>query len=171
MARRPVIEAPDPRLRRRSRPVTDYGTELERLADDLIDTLHASSSAIGLSAPQVDDPRRVLVMDLSEDRCSPRVFVNPEILRRAGLGRVEESCLSMPDTTVWVWRSTRVLVRANDVKGNSFETTLDGLSAVILQHEMDHFAGKLLVDHMGFFRRRRWKRSHPEGNRSPVPAS
>ncbi|MGF1507987.1 MAG: peptide deformylase [Myxococcota bacterium] len=158
MPQRTILEVPDPRLRLPATPVEDFDESLKTLVADLIDTLHHSGTAIGLCAPQVADPRRVLVMDLSSRRCEPQVYINPVIQSRARFTFAEESCLSVPGVLVNVWRATRVLVQAQDPTGAPFERELDGLHAVCLQHEMDHFAGKLLVDRMWFLQRLRFNR-------------
>jgi peptide deformylase len=151
-----IIEYPDQRLRSASVPVVDFDAGIGGLVDDLVDTLHASN-AIALCAPQIDDGRQVLVMDLSGDRSRPEHYINPRILERSQYGIVEESCLSVPGVVVNVLRATRVRVSAFDLAGSVFERELAGLEAVCLQHEMDHFSGKLLVDRLNWFRRRRLK--------------
>ncbi len=149
-----ILEYPDTRLRTPALPVADFGAGIGGLVDDLVDTLHATS-AIGLSAPQLDDSRQVLVMDLSAERSRPEVYINPRVLARARFGLVEERCLSVPGVAVNVLRATRIQVRAVDVDGIEFERELSGMHAVCLQHEMDHFDGKILVDRLNWFRRRR----------------
>lgn len=158
MAQLTILEYPDERLRRPAKPVTAFDNDLDRLIDDLADTLYATETAIGLCAPQVDDGRQVLVMDLSPDRSDLQVYINPKITARALFGLVEESCLSIPGEVVNVWRATQLLVRAQDRTGAVFERELHRMHAVCLQHEMDHFKGKLLVDRMSFIRRFRFKR-------------
>lgn len=160
MTVRSVLRYPDPRLREKAAPVIDFDGSVRSLVDDLFDTLYSTESAIGLCAPQVNDPRQILVMDLSKTRDEPQVFINPKVTARALWGFVEESCLSVPDTKVNVLRATAIRVQAQDPDGQPFETELERLYAVVLQHEMDHFAGKLLVDKMSFFRRFRFKRQH-----------
>jgi peptide deformylase len=160
MAQREVLVYPDPRLRTISEPVVDFDAALSQRVDDLLDTLYATRSAIGLSAPQLGDASQVLVMDLSRDRSEPQVYINPRITGRARYGFVEESCLSVPEQLVNVWRATQVRVVAQDRSGRQFERELDQLAAVCLQHEMDHFKGKLLVDRMSFLRRYRYRRTH-----------
>ncbi len=152
MARREILEVPDARLRRTARPVTVFDRDLARLAEDLIDTLHATAG-IGLSAPQLGDPRRVLVMDLSGDASAPQLYVNPEILAASTYGLVEESCLSVPGVVANVVRATELRVRARDGQGQAFERDLSGMEAVCLQHEMDHLEGKLFVDRLSLPRR------------------
>ncbi len=147
-----IIEYPDPRLRLEAEPVTLFDHSVDTLVNDLFATMYASR-AIGLSAPQADDRRQILVMDLSGNASEPQVFVNPQIVDSALPGITEEGCLSVPGITARVLRATRVKVRAQDIRGDHFERELEGMHAVCLQHEMDHFAGKLLVDHISFLRR------------------
>lgn len=154
MARLEILEYPDERLRLHAQAVTVFDDNLAQLIDDLLETLHGSQ-AIGLCAPQANDQRQVLVMDLSGNASAPQVYVNPEILSRSRLGIVQESCLSVPGVVVNVVRATHVCVRAQDRRGETFGRVLEGMDAVCLQHEMDHFKGKLLADRLWFFRRRR----------------
>lgn len=152
MAQLQILEYPDPRLRQRSAPVTVFDAELARLVDDLVETLQATGG-IGLCAPQTGDFRQVLVVDLSGKAADPQVYINPEILSSDVLGLVEESCLSVPDVVGNVIRATQLRVRAQDSSGQAFERDLDGMHAVCLQHEMDHFSGKLFIDRLSIFRR------------------
>jgi peptide deformylase len=154
MARLQILEYPDPRLRQRSEPVTEFDGDVGRLIEDLFDTLYATKG-IGLSAPQVGISRRVLVMDLSGSASEPQVYVNPDILTTGALGLVEESCLSVPGVVGNVVRATQLWVRAHDASGQAFERDLEDMHAVCLQHEMDHLAGRLFIDHLSFFRRLR----------------
>jgi peptide deformylase len=153
--KRAIIEYPDPRLARVCAPVELFDDELQRLIQDMRDTI---GTALGLSACQVGENRRLLLLNFVDDPSVPEVFVNPELAVRAGLGFVEESCLSVPGQKVNVWRATFVRVRAQDAHGAPFEADLRGLAAVCLQHEMDHLDGKLIVDHMNFVRRYRFAR-------------
>lgn len=152
MARLQVIEYPDSRLRLSAEPVMHFDADLARLAADLIETLH-DSGAIGLSAPQVNAQLQLLVMDLSGNQSDPQIYINPEILERSKTGLVEESCLSLPGVVVNAFRPTQVRVRAQDAEGATFERELEGMPAVCLQHEMDHFDGRLLLDRVSFIRR------------------
>lgn len=152
MARLAILEYPDPRLRLPSAPVAAFDASLDRLIDDLLETLYATNS-IGLSAPQADDRRQVLVADLSADRSAPCIYVNPEVLSSAKPGFVEERCLSVPGVVASIWRPTHLRVRARDRSGEPFERELDGMDAVCVHHEMDHLAGKLFVDRMSAVRR------------------
>lgn len=154
MAVREILVYPDPRLRELSRPVARFDARIDRLVTDLVDTLHASKS-VGLSAPQIDVREQVLVMDHSADGSEPEVFINPAILLRRRYGLVEERCLSVPDVTAFVLRATEIVVRAQNVGGEAFERELSGMPAVCLQHEIDHFDGRLVADRVNWFRRRR----------------
>ncbi|MCR9221946.1 MAG: peptide deformylase [Alphaproteobacteria bacterium] len=153
MTRRAILEDPDPRLRLPSEPVDRFDASLAQLVEDLCDTLYAGS-AIGLSAPQIDDRRRVLVMDLSRQRTAPQVFVNPTILSRgAARGLVEESCLSLPGVSAKVMRAVQLRAAARDAAGRPFERDLADMEAVCLQHEMDHLDGVLFTDRLSLLRR------------------
>jgi peptide deformylase len=148
----PLIEYPDLRLRRSAALVTEFDESLARLADDLLETLYASGG-IGLAATQVGDERQVLVMDLSDDRSQPQVFVNPQVRLGHEKCMVEESCLSLPGIVGNVARVSRLIVRAHDTAGQTFERELEGMHAVCMQHEMDHLAGTLFIDRLPFARR------------------
>ncbi len=156
MARLTILEHPDPRLRMESHAVLAFDGSLARLVDDLFETLYATSG-IGLSAPQAGVLQQVVVADLSDDASAPEVYVNPELLSRAGLGLVEESCLSVPGVVGNVIRAARIRIRAHDRAGEMFERDLEGMHAVCLQHEMDHLKGKLFIDRLSIFRRLRMR--------------
>ncbi len=152
MADRTILEYPDARLRAAASPVECFDADLRALVGDLVDTLHAKC-ALGLCAPQLGAPLQVLAIDLSEDQSEPQVFINPEVISATAWGLVEESCLSVPDVVTNVWRATQILVRARDVDGEPFERHLKMMEAVCVQHEIDHFSGKLLVDRLWFWQR------------------
>lgn len=158
MARLPILEYPDPRLRLRSLPVEHFDEALHRLVDDLFDTLY-DTPGIGLSAPQTGALLRVLVTDLSGTASDPHVYVNPEILESGVPGLVEESCLSIPGVSGNVIRATRLTVRAMDREGVPFQRELEGMDAVCMQHEVDHLEGRLFIDRLSLFRRIRLKAS------------
>lgn len=154
MARPPIIEYPDPRLRLRAQPVSAFDATLARLVDDLLETLYATGG-IGLSAPQAAIRGQVLVMDLSGNASAPQVYINPEILSSAVPALVEESCLSVPGVVGNLVRATRLRVRAQDPAGEVLERDLEDMHAVCLQHEMDHLSGRLFIDHPSLVRRLR----------------
>jgi peptide deformylase len=154
MALRTILEYPDPRLRTKAEPVTEFGAELGRLVDDLFDTMYAAPG-IGLAATQVDAHQRVIVADVSAERDQPLVLINPQILIREGVSSVEEGCLSVPDIFEEVTRAERVRVRAQDRAGQVFERDFEDILAVCVQHELDHLEGKLFVDYLSDLRRER----------------
>ena len=154
MAIRTILEFPDQRLRTRAQPVTVFDAELGRLIDDMFESMYAAPG-IGLAATQVDVHKRVLVIDISEARNEPLVFVNPEILAREGVAETEEGCLSVPGIFDQVERAEKVRVRAQDRTGAFFEQEYRGTLAVCIQHEMDHLEGKLFVDYLSDLKRQR----------------
>ena len=149
-----VLHFPDPRLRRKARPVDAVTDATRRLADDMLETMYAEHG-IGLAAVQVNVAQRVVVIDLSEERDRPLVLINPEILEAAGEEEMDEGCLSVPGHTAPVRRSERVRVRALDRDGKAFVLDADGLLAVCIQHELDHLNGKLFVDYLSPLKRER----------------
>ena len=154
MSTLPIITLPDPKLRLVSAPVETVDAELLKLADDMLETMY-DAPGIGLAATQVDYHKRLIVMDVSEDKKQPMVFINPEILAAEGTGTGEEGCLSVPGIFDEVKRAAKIRARAQDATGKSFEIDLDGLAAVCLQHEMDHLEGKLFVDYLSDLKRER----------------
>lgn len=166
MAVIPVIEYPDNRLRQQSLQVENFDESLLDSVGHFFETLY-TSGGIGLSAPQLADFRRILVMDLSEDRSAPEVFVNPQIVAGARPAWVEESCLSVPGVVGNVVRDTRIRVRARDQFGGEFERDLEDMHAVCLQHELDHLDGTLFVDRLPLLHRLKFRLSQRLGARKP----
>ncbi|SFD33890.1 peptide deformylase [Thiohalospira halophila DSM 15071] len=154
MALLPVLHFPDPRLRTVAEPVTEVDDAIRQLIDDLFETMY-EAPGIGLAATQVDVHKRVLVIDTSESRDDPKAFINPEIIQRDGIETMEEGCLSVPGIYEKVERADHVRVRTLDRDGQTREEDLEGLTAVCLQHEMDHLEGKLFVDYLSELKRNR----------------
>jgi peptide deformylase len=154
MAQLAILEYPDPRLRTKAAPVTVFDAALKQRVADMFETMYAAPG-IGLAATQVDWHYRLLVIDISETKDQPLVLINPEILEREGQASGEEGCLSVPGIYDDVPRAARVRVRAQDVDGRTFESDLDGMLAVCVQHEMDHLEGKLFVDYLSELKRQR----------------
>ncbi len=152
MAKLPILEFPDPRLRTVAKPVDKVDAGLRQLIDDMFETMYAAPG-IGLAATQVDVHLRLLVLDVSEDKGRPMVFINPEILSAEGHQVYQEGCLSVPGIYADVTRANTVRVRALDRDGTAFELEADGLLAVCIQHEMDHLAGKVFVDYLSPLKR------------------
>lgn len=157
MALLPILEFPDPRLRTVAKPVQTVDDTIRQLVDDLLETMYAAPG-IGLAATQCDRHVRVLVLDVSEDQSEPHVFINPTLEpvddQRKGY---DEGCLSVPGFYERVERPDRIRVRALDRDGQPFETMVDGLMSVCLQHEIDHLDGKLFVDYLSPLKRQRIK--------------
>lgn len=146
---------PDPRLRTPCEPVVEFDKALESLVKDMADTMY-DAPGIGLSAIQINVHKRVIVMDVSESRNQLQVFVNPEITDlNQGMREVEEGCLSVPGFFVPVKRPEKVLVKAQDIQGNHFELEADEMTAVCIQHEVDHLDGKVFVDYLSRMKRER----------------
>ena len=159
MAKLPILEYPDPRLRIRAERVTKVDAEVVRLIDDLLETMY-DAQGIGLAATQVDRHLRVLVIDISEARNEPCCLVNPEIVAAEGATSSDEGCLSVPEYYDAVERAERIRVRALNRDGEEFEFDANGLLAICIQHEMDHLDGKLFVDYLSEMKRQRLKKRY-----------
>ena len=155
MAQLTILRYPDPRLHTVARPVAAVDVRIRRLVDDLLETMYAADG-VGLAATQVDVHERVIVMDTSEQHDQPVVLINPDIIRRSDeLQLAEEGCLSVPLVYDRVQRHARVTVRALGRDGQPFEMDAEGLSAVCVQHEMDHLLGKVFVEYLSALKRDR----------------
>ncbi|HPE78862.1 MAG: peptide deformylase [Sedimenticolaceae bacterium] len=149
-----ILHFPDARLRNVAKPVATVDDSVRRLIDDMFETMYAAPG-IGLAAIQVNEARRVIVVDTTEDRSQPLALVNPEILSKDGVEEMDEGCLSVPGVYETVQRAERIRVRALDRSGEPFEMDCDGLLAVCIQHEIDHLDGKLFVDYLSSLKRQR----------------
>jgi len=154
MARLNVLHYPDSRLRKLALPVETVDASIRNLVADMLETMYAAPG-IGLAATQVNVQKRVVVMDLSEEKSQPWVFINPTVLARAGESEHEEGCLSVPGFYETVRRAEQVRVSALDLDGEPFELEAHGLLAVCIQHEIDHLDGKLFVDYLSTLKRDR----------------
>ena len=147
MALLPILRFPHPPLHRKATPVDLVDDSVRRLIADMAETMY-EAPGIGLAATQVDVHKRIIVIDVSEDKSKLLAFINPEILERSGEQVCEEGCLSVPGIYEKVSRSERVRVRALDPQGKSFTLEAEGLLAVCVQHEIDHLEGKVFVEHL-----------------------
>lgn len=155
MALLPILNFPDPRLRTKAKPVEVVDDQIRTLAADMLETMYAAPG-IGLAASQVDRHIQLIVMDLSEEKNQPMVFINPRITPLTeDTQPYEEGCLSVPQIFDKVERPARVKIEALDLDGKTFTLEADGLLAVCIQHEMDHLAGKLFVDYLSPLKRQR----------------
>ena len=157
MALLPILRYPDPRLHTVALPVGEVDERLRKLVDDMLETMY-DAEGVGLAATQVDVHERVIVMDTSETRDQPRVLINPEIVARSTEMHVgDEGCLSVPTVYEEVQRHARVTVRALGRDGQAYELQAEGLTAVCVQHEMDHLVGKVFVEYLSPLKRDRIK--------------
>jgi len=157
MSQLQILRYPDPRLYTVAKPVAEVTDEIRALADDMIKIMY-EADGVGLAATQVDRHIRLIVMDTSETHDQPRVLINPELVTGSDdwiLG--EEGCLSVPQIYEKVERHARVRVRALDRDGHPYEFDAEGLTAVCVQHEMDHLMGKVFVDYLSPLKRDRIK--------------
>ena len=154
MALLPILEYPDPRLKKVAAPVAAVTADIRKLVRDMAETMYAAPG-VGLAATQVNVHKRVLVMDISDHKDELRVFINPELLMAEGEAECEEGCLSVPGYYDKVTRAARIRVRAQDERGETFELDADGMLAVCIQHEMDHLQGKVFVEYLSPLKRAR----------------
>lgn len=148
MAALTILRYPDPRLHRVAEPIREVDDRIRRLAADMAETMYAAPG-VGLAATQVDEPVRLVVIDVSDARDELLVFVNPEIVTASDERKLhEEGCLSVPGIYDDVERPVRVTVRALDLRGQPFELAAEGLLAVCIQHEIDHLDGKVFVQYL-----------------------
>ncbi|MBM7062664.1 peptide deformylase [Pseudomonas sp. UL073] len=153
-----ILEFPDPRLRTIAKPVEVVDDALRQLVDDMFETMY-DAPGIGLAATQVNVHKRVVVMDLSEDKSEPRVFINPEFeALTEDMDQYQEGCLSVPGFYENVDRPQKVRIKALGRDGKPFEEIAEGLLAVCIQHECDHLNGKLFVDYLSSLKRDRIKK-------------
>lgn len=153
----PILEFPDPRLRKIASPVSVFDEKLEALIDDMFETMY-DENGVGLAASQVNQHVRLFVTDCGDEEREPHVFINPEIISKEGMMINEEGCLSVPHCYAKVERGETVTVRALDRDGNTFEMDAEGLLAICIQHENDHLDGKLFVDYLSPLKRERIKK-------------
>ena len=155
MAQLTILCYPDPRLHTVAKPVAAVDARIRALVADMLETMYAADG-VGLAATQVDVHERLIVIDTSEQRDTPLVLINPEIITRSDeMSLIEEGCLSVPATYDKVTRHARVSVRALDREGEAFSFDAEGLLAVCVQHEMDHLLGRVFVEYLSALKRDR----------------
>jgi peptide deformylase len=155
MAIRPILTAPDPRLKVVSEPVAKVDGDIRTLIDDMIATMY-DADGIGLAAIQVGVPKRILVMDIDQKdgKKNPKAYINPKILWASEeMATFEEGCLSVPEIWDEVERPAKIRAEYLDRDGKRHEIEAEGLFATCLQHEMDHLEGILFVDHLSKLKR------------------
>ncbi|MDO4877755.1 MAG: peptide deformylase [Neisseria sp.] len=149
-----ILQYPDERLHTVAKPVAEIDGRIKKLVADMFETMY-EARGIGLAATQVDVHERVVVMDLSEAKNEPRVFINPVITRQEGETSYEEGCLSVPGIYDTVTRAQTVTVEALDAEGEKFVLDADGLLAICIQHELDHLMGKVFVERLSALKQNR----------------
>lgn len=152
-----ILHFPDPRLRLKALPVEQVTDEIRQLAQNMLETMY-DAPGIGLAATQVNEQKRIIVIDVSEDKSSPLFLINPELIASQGEREFEEGCLSVPEAYETVTRADTIRVRALNLQGDSFEMDADGILATCIQHEIDHLEGKLFVDYLSNLKRQRIKK-------------
>lgn len=153
-----ILKYPDPRLRTVAENVKNFDKSLIKLSKDMLETMY-DENGIGLAATQIDVHIRLVVIDISEERDDPMIFVNPvvSVLDNKSLVPCEEGCLSIPGASVEVTRPDKIKLNWLDINGKHHEARPEGLLAVCIQHEIDHLQGKLLVDYLSPLKRARLK--------------
>jgi peptide deformylase len=149
-----VLTFPDDRLRTVAKPVEAVTPEIQKIVDDMLETMY-EEEGIGLAATQVDIHQRIVVIDVSDTRDQPMVLINPEITDKCGEDGIEEGCLSIPGARALVPRSAQVSVTALNREGEEYSFEADELLAICIQHELDHLEGKLFVDYLSPLKRKR----------------
>jgi peptide deformylase len=170
MALLTILKFPDPRLRTVAKPVDKVDDQVRQLVDDMFETMY-EKPGIGLAATQVNVHKRIIVIDVSEEKDQPLVFINPTLeVVDPELVEFDEGCLSVPGFYEFVSRPKAVLVSALDRDGNPFTTEAQGLLAVCIQHEIDHLEGKLFVDHISSIKRQRIRKKLEKQTKSLAKA-
>ena len=162
-----ILTYPDPRLQRKAEPVSVFDDDLHHFVDDLKETMYAGPGGVGIAAPQVDRPQRIVVVDvrpkLGDDCHGLMVLINPELAAWEGMAVGREGCMSVPDFTGNVIRAERIQVQAQDASGRERSYECEGFEARAVQHEMDHLDGFLFLDRLvsrkiDLFRRKNYKK-------------
>jgi peptide deformylase len=156
MALLEVLCFPDKRLRTIAKPVEQITDELKKTAENMIETMY-DEEGVGLAATQINFHRRLVVIDVSEQRNQPMVIINPIIVESSGEEVSEEGCLSVPETNAEVKRAEFVTLEYMDIEGKQQVLKADGLLAVCIQHEIDHLNGKLFIDYLSPLKQKRIK--------------
>ena len=154
-----ILKCPDPRLRTVASKVTKFDKSLETLANDMLELMY-KENGIGLAATQVNHHIRLITIDISEERNSPMIFVNPEfeIINEDSHLSFEEGCLSVPGFNEEITRPDNIKLKWQDINGEEHEDMPSGLLTVCIQHEIDHLEGKLMVDYVSPIKRERIKK-------------
>lgn len=152
-----VLEFPDDRLRKVAKPINEFNQELKSLINDMKETMY-HENGIGLAATQIDKHIQLIVIDISEEKNSPIVLINPKIISSSGETGIEEGCLSVPSVNALVKRHEKIKVKFKNERFEDDVIEADDLLAICIQHEIDHLNGKLFIDHLSPLKRNRLKK-------------
>lgn len=152
-----VLHFPDERLRNKALPVMEIDSDIKKTATDMLETMY-SENGIGLAAIQVNIKKRIVVIDLSEERNDPLILINPEIIKLEGKETMREGCLSVPEYFDVVERAETIEFSYKSLENEVITSKTDGLLAVCIQHEIDHLDGKLFIDYLSPLKRQRLKK-------------
>ena len=169
MAKLDILEFPDPRLRTKAKQVTKVDDNMRKLTDDMLETMY-EAPGIGLAATQVNVHKRIVVIDVTEDKSQPLVLINPEYEILEGEQEYDEGCLSVPGYYETVTRAEKILLKALNREGEPFEMECEGILSVCVQHELDHLEGKLFVDHISKLKRERIRKKLVKEQKEKVKA-
>ncbi len=147
MALLKILHFPDKRLRNKAQPVTVIDEQIIEIANNMLETMYAENG-IGLAATQVNIQKRIVVIDVSEQKNAPLILINPEITASKGNEAMREGCLSVPDYFDTVERAATIVLRYQDIQKETLSTEISGLLAICVQHEIDHLNGKLFIDYL-----------------------
>ena len=142
-----LLQFPDERLRKVSKPINSFDAELKALSEKMLRVMY-ESKGIGLAAPQINHPIRMIVIDISEDRNNPLIFVNPKLTSFKGNIKSDEGCLSVPEIRTTVKRHETISLLAQNLDGSEINIEADDLLSICIQHEIDHLDGKLFIDYV-----------------------
>ncbi len=165
MERLKILEFPDKRLRRVSEAITIFDQGIKTLSANMLVTMY-EERGIGLAAPQVNKPIRLIVMDISEEKDQPMVFVNPVVGSYKGRIESNEGCLSVPDIKTDIKRHQTIRLDAQDLEGNAISLDADGLFSICIQHEIDHLNGKLFIDYISDIKLQRLRKKISKQNKA-----
>jgi peptide deformylase len=142
-----ILKAPNEKLKIPAIPVTDVNS-VQQLIDDMLETMYSTEGGIGLASTQVGRREAIIIIDISEERNSPLILINPEVVAGEHVEKGQEGCLSVPGYYADIARYTKVTVTGLDREGNTVTIENDDYLAIVLQHEIDHLKGKLFIDYL-----------------------
>ena len=159
-----ILNYPDPRLYKVASKVEVFDIKIKTFVNNMVETMY-HAKGIGLAATQVDFHKKIIVIDISEDKDSLVVLINPELIESSGIQNLEEGCLSVPSIYEIVERCKNIRVKAFNINGIEFEIKAEGLLAVCIQHEMDHLEGKVFVEYLSLLKKDRIKKKMIKKNK------